>query len=403
MAGGPLEGVKVVEMTMFQQGPVAGMRLADLGADVMKIETKAGDPARGFMKVVEAMSGLKGNNYYFEHTNRSKRSIVLDLKNETGMDVFLKLIDNADVFLNNMSIEAPVKLGIGPEVLLARNPRLIYAHASGWGRKGSDANDLSFDYTGIARSGLMMAMGERGAPPTQILPGMGDEIGGLMCAWGITAALYARERTGKGQLVDTSLMGSLLGMLAFIMAAPAILGQEFPREIRAQAGNPLYNHYRCMDDKWIVIAHLDPDRYWKRICKALDIEQLHDDHRFGSIEERGRNARELVAILDDRFATKTRDEWMRILKDAECIFTPVQTPLEVTCDPQALANNYFIDVQHPSWGKIRMSGFPWDFSETPAAWRREAPGLGQHTEEILLEAGFEKADIARFRKEGAIQ
>ena len=232
---------------------------------------------------------------------------------------------------------------------------------------------------------------------------MGDEIGGLMCAWGITAALYARERTGKGQLVDTSLMGSLLGMLAFIMAAPAILGQEFPREIRAQAGNPLYNHYRCMDDKWIVIAHLDPDRYWKRICKALDIEQLHDDHRFGSIEERGRNAREFVAILDDRFATKTRDEWMRILKDAECIFTPVQTPLEVTCDPQALANNYFIDVQHPSWGKIRMSGFPWDFSETPAAWRREAPGLGQHTEEILLEAGFEKADIARFRKEGAIQ
>ena len=167
MADGPLAGVKVVEMTMFQQGPVAGMRLGDLGADVIKIEAKTGDPARGFMKIVEAMSGLKGNNYYFEHTNRNKRGIVLDLKNKAGMDVFLKLIDNADVFINNMSIDAPIKLGIGPEDLLARNPRLIYAHASGWGRKGPEALDLSFDYTGIARAGLMMAAGERGAPPSQ--------------------------------------------------------------------------------------------------------------------------------------------------------------------------------------------------------------------------------------------
>ena len=149
-----------------------------------------------------------------------------------------------------------MKLGIGPEALCARNPRLIYAQASGWGRKGPEADALSFDYTGIARSGLMMAAGERGAPPSQILPGMGDEIGGLMCAWGVTAALYSREKTGKGQVVDTSLMGSIIGMLAFILAAPAMLGQEFSREIRAKAGNPLYNHYRCKDDKWIVIAHL---------------------------------------------------------------------------------------------------------------------------------------------------
>ncbi|HAR96276.1 MAG TPA: carnitine dehydratase [Deltaproteobacteria bacterium] len=403
MAQGPLSGVKVVEITMFQQGPVAGVRLGDLGADVIKIETKAGDPARGFMNIIGAMTGLKGNNYYFEHNNRNKRSVVIDLKSKKGKEIFLKLIDQADVFVNNMSIDAPLSLGIGPDDLLARNPRLIYAHASGWGRKGPAARELSFDYTGIARSGLMMCAGERGGPPAQILPGIGDEIGGLMCAWGVTIALYAREKTGKGQVVDTSLMGSTIAMLGLLMEAPAVLGQEFGREERASAGNPLYNHYRCKDDAWIVIAHLQPDVYWKKICRAVGIADLQDDPRFGSVEERGKHARELVSILDERFATKTREEWLRILKEEGCICTPIQSPIEVSRDPQALANNYFIDVHHPSWGKIKMVGFPWDFSETPASWHREAPALGAHTEEVLLEAGYTKDEITRFREEGAIQ
>jgi CoA:oxalate CoA-transferase len=402
MAAGPLEGVKVVEMTMFQQGPVAGMRLGDLGADVVKIEAKTGDPARGFMKMIGAMAGLEGNNYYFEHHNRNKRSIVLDMKAKKGLEIFLKMIDKADVFLNNMSIEAPIKLGIGPDELMARNPRLIYAQASGWGRKGPDANDLSFDYTGIARCGFMMACGERGTPPTQILPGIGDEMGGLMCAWGVTAALYAREKTGKGQVVDTSLMGSIIAMLAFILEAPSILGQEFPREIRTLAGNPLYNHYRCKDDKWIAIAHLDPNRYWPDVCRATGIEELENDPRFNSPEARGKHAKELVAILDERFAARTRDEWIKILKEEGIIFTPIQSLIEVTNDSQAFANNYFIDVDHPEWGKIKMTGFPWDFSGTPAAWRRPAPGFGQHSEEILSEVGYDSDDIAQLRQEGIV-
>jgi len=403
MSKGPLEGVKVVEMTMFQQGPVAGMRLGDLGADVIKIEAKTGDPARGFMKMIGAMAGLKGNNYYFEHNNRNKRSIVLDMKTKKGLEVFFKLIDSADVFLNNMSIDAPIKLGIGPDVLIKRNPRLIYAQASGWGRKGPDANDLSFDYTGIARCGLMMACGEKGTPPTQILPGIGDEVGGLMCAWGVTAALYAREKTGRGQVVDTSLMGSIITMLAFILEAPAMLGQEFPRETRALAGNPLYNHYCCKDDKWIVIAHLDPDRYWPKVCKALGVVDLQNDQKFNSLEARGKNAKELVAIFDKCFASRTREEWMKILTEEGCIFTPVQTPLEVTNDPQAFANNYFLNIQHPEWGKMKMTGFPWDFSDTPAKWSKPAPGFGQHTEEILREIGYRDDNIAVLREEGVIK
>ena len=399
---GPLDGVKVVEITMFQQGPVAGMRLGDLGADVIKVEPKTGDPGRGMMRIVGADTGLKGRNYYFESNNRNKRSIVLDLRTEKGLEIFLKLIDRADVFLTNMSIEAPQRMGIGPEALLKRNPRLIYTHASGWGRKGPDANELSFDYTGIARSGTMMMCGERGGPPGTLIPGIGDEHGGLMCAWAVTAALYARERTGKGQLVDTSLMGSLIALHGVNFAAPGVLGQEFPRLLRSEAGNPIYNHYKCKDDKWIVIAHLQPDRYWPNVCKAMGIEELERDPKFSTIEARHDNGKELVSILDKQFATKTRDEWMKIFKKENVIHTPIQSASEVFQDPQALANDYIVPVDHPVWGKIKMLGFPWAFHETPASVKREAPELGQHTEEILLELDYSWDDIANLKSEEVI-
>jgi crotonobetainyl-CoA:carnitine CoA-transferase CaiB-like acyl-CoA transferase len=399
---GPLDGVKVVEISMFQQGPVCGTKLGDLGGDVIKVEPPTGDPARGFMRIMGAMVGLKGRNYYFEQHNRNKRSIVLDLRKEEGLEIFLKLIDRADVFVTNLSIEAPIKMGIGPEVLLTRNARLIYAQGSGWGRKGPDANEYSFDYTGIARSGLMMSCGERGSPPAQVLPGLGDELGGMVLAWAVCAALYAREKTGKGQLVDTSLMGSLMCMESLVLSAPAILGQEFPREIRAQAGNPLYNHYKAKDDKWFAIAHLQPDRYWANVCRALGMPELEHDPRFNSIEARGDHAKELIAIMDKKFNTKTRDEWFEVFKKEGLIYTPIQTPTEVINDPQAIANNYVVWFDHPVLGRTKMVGFPWDFSETPASIRREPPEFGQHTEEILLELGYTWDDITKLKDDKVI-
>jgi CoA:oxalate CoA-transferase len=403
MSKGPLEGIKVVEITTFQQGPVAGMRLGDLGAEVIKIEPMGGDPARRHMKTVEADFNVKGFNYYFEHANRNKRGIVLDMKKGKGMEIFLRLIDAADVFLNNMSIGAPLRLGIGPDELLARNPRLIYAQASGWGRKGPIANSLSFDYTGIARSGFMMAAGEGGTPPSMLMPGLGDELGGLMCAWGVSLALFAREKTGKGQVVDTSLMGSVVAMLGHLISGTAMLKQKFPRFVRANSGNPIYNHYCCKDDKWIVIAHLDPDRWWAKVCGALGLEKLVDDPRFSTLEARSKNRKELVAIFDETFATKTRDEWMKILAEHGCIFTPIQSISEVVEDPQVMANSYLINIDHPAYGNTNTMGFPWDFSETPASWKRGAPKLGEHTEEVLLELGYGKEEIARLRDDGAIQ
>jgi CoA:oxalate CoA-transferase len=399
---GPLDGVKVVEITMFQQGPVAGMRLGDLGADVIKVEPKHSDPARGFMRIIGAEAGLRGNNYYFEHCNHNKRSIVIDLKSDEGKQIFLKLLDTADVFLNNMSIEAPERLGLGTDILLKRNPRLIYAQASGWGRNGPDANLHSFDYTGVARSGLMMSCGESGTPPSEVLPGIGDEVGGMMCAWAITAALYAREKTGKGQVVDTSLMGGVIAMLGLVMSAPAVLGHEFPRKIRSRAGNPIYNHYRCKDDKWLVLAHLQPDVYWPKVCTAMGITELENDTRFNTVEKRTENAGELISIMDNIFASKTRAEWIEILQKEDCICTPVQSPYEVSNDPQAIANNYFINVEHPDWGKIKMVGFPWSFSGTPASWRRKAPGFGEHTAEILAEIGYSSDEIKKFKDRGTV-
>ncbi|MBI4797253.1 MAG: CoA transferase [Desulfarculus sp.] len=399
---GPLDGVRVVEITLFQQGPVAGMRLGDLGAEVIKVEAPGGDPGRGFMRIIGAMVGLKGRNYYCEHCNRNKRGVVLDLKQPAGLEAFLRLIDSADVFLNNLSIGAPARMGIGPETLLARNPRLIYAQASGWGRKGPDAEAFSFDYTGIARSGLMLSGGEAGSPPTQMLPGIGDEMGGLVCAWAVCAALFAREKTGQGQVVDTSLMGSVIASLGLIMSAPAILGQEFPRESRAQAGNPIYNHYRCADDRWLALAHLQPERYWPKVLKALGLAELEQDPRFATVETRSAHAAALVEIFDRRFAEMTRAQWLEIMEGAGCIAAPIQSPAEVAADPQALANDYFLRLEGPGQEPGKTTGFPWDFSATPAQYRRPAPGYGQHTDEVLAELGYTPEQIAELRRQGVL-
>jgi CoA:oxalate CoA-transferase len=402
MSEGPLAGIKVIEISTFQQGPVAGMRLGDLGADVIKIEPKDGDPARRHMRTIEAEFHVKGQNYYFEHANRNKRGIVLDMKKEQGMEIFLKLIDSADVFLNNMSIGAPLRLGIGPDALLARNPRLVYAQASGWGRKGPIANSLSFDYTGIARSGLMMAAGENKTPPSMMLPGLGDELGGLMSAWGVCLALFAREKTGRGQVVDTSLMGSVVAMLGHLISGTAMLKQEFPRFVRSEMGNPMYCHYCCKDAKWLAIAHLDPDRWWAKVCGALGAENLINDPRFSTFAARSENRKEIVHIFDGIFASKTREEWMKILDEHGCISTPVQSIPEVVEDPQLLANKYVIELDHPTYGHTKTMGFPWDLSETPASWRRRAPNLGEHTDEVLIEIGYGPEELAKLREEGAI-
>jgi len=399
---GPLDGIRVVEITQFQNGPICGRILGDLGADIIKVEPKTGDPARGFMAMVGVQMGLKGRNFYFEYNNRNKRGIVLDLKKDRGKEVFFKLIDSADVFLTNMAIGTPERLGIGYDALSARNPRLIYIQSSGWGRKGPDATAFAYDFAGLARAGTMLMCGEEGDPPQNLVPGLADQMAAIMAAFGTVTAIYAREKTGRGQLVDSSLLGAMIELEGLVLSAPCMLGREFPRPVRSKAGNPLYNRYQCQDGRWIAIVNLQPDRYWPNVCRALGIEELEHNPKFNSLETRGANAAELVRIMDEKIARKTMAEWIEIFKREGVIHTPVQTATEVTNDPQALANNYFVWFDHPVFGKTKMTGWAWDFSETPCSIRREAPEFGQHTEEILLEMGYTWDDITQLKDEDII-
>jgi crotonobetainyl-CoA:carnitine CoA-transferase CaiB-like acyl-CoA transferase len=198
-------------------------------------------------------------------------------------------------------------------------------------------------------------------------------------------------------------MGSVVAMLGQLISGTAMLQQEFHRFVRTNMGNPLYNHYCCKDGKWLVIAHLDPDRWWAKVCAAIGAERLIQDPKFSTFADRAANGKELVAIFDEIFSSKTRDEWMQILQENGCIFTPIQNIPEVVKDPQILANNYVIDINHPTFGQTKTMGFPWDFSDTPASWRRRSPKLGEHTDEVLFELGYSKEAIAKLRGEGAIQ
>jgi CoA:oxalate CoA-transferase len=401
----PLEGYRVLDWTVWQQGPVASMMLGDLGAEVIKIEQKGmGDPARGMMKIAGAALGLSGRNSYFENNNRNKKSLALDLNKAEGKEILYKLVEKSDVFLSNLRKKAVGRLGMSYDSLSRYNPRLIYALASGWGPEGPEVDRPSYDLTGLARSGLMTMVGEPDMPPHQIHGGIGDQVGAIMAAYGIVTALLARERTGEGQEVDTSLFGSLIWLQGLNVAMKLIFGTEVPRLYRAKAGNPLFNHYLCKDKKWIVLAHLQSDKPWPALCRALRIEHLEKDPRFENMQARGKNPAELISILDGIFASKSRDEWVQILSQGDDLcFECVNTISDLVSDPQALANNYITDFEHPVWGAMKVVGPPVKFSKTPAAVRSEAPECGQHTEEILTEIlGYDWDDIGRLQDSGVI-
>jgi len=385
---GVLEGVRVLDWTIFQQGPVASMILGDMGADVIKIEERTGgDLGRGMMRVAGAMVGGKEvqRNPYFEAGNRNKRSLTVDLRKEKARKIIYKLVEKSDVFIQNFRMGVAERMGMDYETLAKNNPRLIYAHASGWGPKGPDRDDPSADYTGLARSGLMALAGEPGMDPVPVQGGIADQSGAVMTAMGVLAALLAREKTGKGQKVDASILGSMVFLQGHPMVFCTMANLWGIRIARKTAGNPLWNHYKCGDDQWIAMAHLSPDKFWPLVCRAMGLEALENDPRFDTMERRMQNCQELISILDDTFATKARNEWIKLFKENGVIFAPVNTTLDVTQDPQVLANDYITEFDHPVFGPTKTVGFPITLSETPMSVRREAPEFGQHTEEILTE------------------
>ena len=403
----PLEGIRIIDWTIWQQGPVATMLLGDLGAEVIKIEERVGgDPGRGVMSLMGVMLGTTSQrNFYFEANNRNKKSITLDLKKEKAREIVYKLAEKYDVFVQNFRKGVATKLGVDYPTLFRYNPKLIYASATGYGPLGPDSGEPSFDYMGLARSGIMTAVGEPDMPPQSITGGIADQMGAIMLAYGVLAAIVARERLGVGQEVDTSHLGSMMILQGLNLSCKLIVGTEFKRTYRSKAPNPLWNHYQCGDGQWICLAMGQADRYWSDFCKALGIQELDKDPRFENIQVRAQHSEELIVILDKVLASKPRDQWMKIFKtaDGDFIYTVVNTIGDLPEDPQMLANDYIVDFNHPTLGPIKEVGVPVRLSKTPGRVQAPAPEFGEHTEQVLIDLlGYSWEDIARLKEEEVI-
>ena len=398
----PLDGVRVIDWTIWQQGPVSTMMLADLGAEVIKLEERVGgDPGRGVLSIAGAMVGAtSGPNFYFEANNRHKQSLTLDLKKPEALEIVYKLVEKSDVFVQNFRKGVADRLGLGYEKFKQRNPKIIYASATGYGPEGPDSAEPSFDYMGLARSGIMTVAGEPDMPPLNITGGIADQMGAIMLSYGILAALIARDKYGIGQQVDSSHLGSMTALQGLNVSCKAILGKEFKRMPRVAAPSPLWNHYQCGDGKWICLAMAQQDRYWKDFCKVLGVAAIATDARFDTMAKRAENAGQLIPILDKAFASQSRDYWMAALKKGgDFIYTVVNSIDDLMRDEQMLTNEYLVDYDHPRIGKTKLVGFPLRLSETPADPRGAAPEFGEHTEMILTELlGYSWDDVSRFRE-----
>jgi crotonobetainyl-CoA:carnitine CoA-transferase CaiB-like acyl-CoA transferase len=405
---GPLAGFRVLNWSQFTPSS-AGYFLGDLGADVIKIEHPVqGDAYRGMGTMYgDAMNFAEGRHAGFEAVNRSQRSMTLDLKHEKGREILYRLAEQADAFITNYTDEIAKKLRADYESLSKVNPRLVYAASSAYGPQGAWAGRRGFDQTAQAYSGLMQAMGERDLrEPVQAVGGIADQMGATILATGILAALLARERTGHGQKINTSLLGSALHLQAIGVTVASLRGKGWTQHARTRTKNPLTNHYKCGDGKWILFSEIQADRFWPEFCRALGLDELVDDPKFATaMGGRRDNAEELIGILDRTLASKPRDEWIRVFDVAQAPFSyaPVNDYADVVNDQQVLDNDYIVEFDHPAAGPVKLMGYPVRFSKTPAQVAREAPEFGQHTEEVLQElVGLSWEEIAELRAEGVV-
>jgi len=400
---GPLEGIKILEVAEYIALPSAMAICADWGADVVKVEnTKGGDGMRG----LQSFEGLhlKKINIWFEHSNRNKKSISVDLWKKEGQAIVHKLVRKSDVFATNFTLPVIQRFQIDYETLRNLNPRLVYAHLTGYGKVGPDREKPGYDFAAFwANSGIMSKMGEPGSPPPPQRGGLGDNLTAGFIAGAISAALYAREKTGKGQALDFSLYNYGVWGLGMDMMPALNFGEEIRRTDRKKAANVLWNTYRTKDDKWVQLVCLQSDRYWPQFCKAIGIAHLQSDPKFNSHERREHNGVELISIIDSKIGAVTYSELEAAFTEAgEIVYGRIQNPVEVAKDPQALANEFFIEMDHSSGEKITFIASPAKFSETPATIRATAPELSQHGEEILLDLGYGWDKLIELKDKGVI-
>ena len=402
-----LDGVRVVEWSTYQAGPAAGAMLADLGAEVLKIEEPVrGDGLRSFRTSAGGIPVHLSNgcNVLFEENNRNKKSFACDLKHPEGLQAVYQLIKHSDVFLTNFRPHVVQRIGLDYDTLRSSNPRLVFASAAGLGHRGPDAGLGTIDYVAQARSGVMVSAESLSGTmePVILPPGIGDRITATYLAYGVVCALLARERFGAGQEVRTNQLSSYVSAAAFSVMLAISQHRAFGRD-RKTAPNPLVNFYRCRDDTWIMLG-CQEDFYWDRFCLAIEATFLLTDPRFASAEARARNSPDLVKILDDIFETRPFDEWAGVLSSWDFRYSRVNSFMELPQDEQAVANGAIVDWNNPKWGPMKFVGFPVEFDDTPLQLRTPAPELGEHTEEILRQVcGYAPGDVERLKRSGIIR
>jgi len=398
---GVLDGVKVVELAEHGFVPSCGAILADWGADVVKIERPTGDPLRAVMG--QGFVADTGDfNFLFELYNRNKRGITLDLRVAEGRAAFDRLIETADVLITNFLPSAREKLEVSPEDVWKVNPRLIYAKGHGQGQRGPDSDLGGFDAISFwSRGGVGDILTAPGAPLVMPRGAFGDAPSGAMLAGGVAAALYARERTGKGVVVDVALLATAVWQLSTDLTATAVLREE-PKRLSAgkTLANPMVGPFRAGDDKWLMLNMLDDVRHWPPLCKALGLDALVDDPRFSDSDARRANAEELHARFTAAIGSHPRAEIVAALAAEDTLFSTMASPLEVIDDPQVVANGYL--VQHPTQPRARLAAAPMQFDDEITEVRRAAPELGEHTDEVLTEVGCTTEEVDALRAAGAI-
>jgi crotonobetainyl-CoA:carnitine CoA-transferase CaiB-like acyl-CoA transferase len=393
---GPLEGIKVVELAQIMAGPVCGLMLADMGADVIKVEKlPGGDDARGYRD-----PSSRGESAAFMMLNRNKRSLAVDLKTPGGLEAVKRLLAGADVVIENYRKGALDKLGLGASALSALHPRLIYCAISGYGRTGPYADKGGFDLIAQGFAGIMSITGEPGGPPAKSGTSIADINAGILAALGIVAALLSRATTGRGQLVETSLMEAAVQQTYWQSALFFATGVNAGPTGSAHILTAPYQAFATRDG-WINVGGANQAN-WERIAKVIGRPELVDDARFKTNGGRMRHRDELAALIGERLRERPSAEWIAAFEAAGVPVGPVNTIGDMLADPQVAAREMVIEVDHPRAGRTRALGMPVKFSEARADLARPAPLLGQHSREVLADLGYSAAEIEALQRAGAV-
>ena len=394
---GPLDGIRVLDLTRVLAGPYCTMFLGDLGAEVVKVEQPGvGDDTRGWGPPFTG-----GESAYFLCVNRNKKSVTIDLKSKEGVALLRRLAERADVLIENFRPGTMERLGLGEKDLRATSPRLIYASLSGFGADGPMSDAPGYDLIVQAWGGLMSITGQPDGEPSKVGVAIIDLVAGLMLGKSIAAALFAREKLGVGQKIDTSLLEAEVACLINVGSNYLVEGSIPRRWGNAHPSIVPYQSFKTADG-YLVIG-VASEGIWRRFCQAIGRAEWADDARFEKNSNRVENRSLLIGLLGEIFLGRSTDEWLKLLNSAEVPCAPVQTVDQVFKAPQVLHREMLVQVEHPTAGTVRMAGIPVKFSATPASVRLPPPLLGQHTEEVLASwLGMGSEEINELKKRGEV-